>query len=104
MGLMSLEETLIEVWRQAFAENAKAVVLGTERYPIVRTSKRKLRQIDFRFEGKEIRGLEQNPDTRSRWAAMARDGKRVMQFLVEGRYVAVVVDGDVKLYQRTAGK
>jgi len=101
---MSLEETLIEVWRQAFAENAKAVVLGTERYPIVRTSKRKLRQIDFRFEGKEIRGLEQNPDTRSRWAAMARDGKRVMQFLVEGRYVAVVVDGDVKLYQRTAGK
>jgi hypothetical protein len=95
---MSLEEILIEVWRQAFAENTKAVVLGTERYPIVRTSKRRLRQIDFKFEGKEIRGLEQNPDTKSRWAAMAREGKKVMQFLAEGRYVAVVVDGEAKLY------
>jgi hypothetical protein len=42
--------------------------------------------------------LEQNPDTKSRWAAMAREGKRVMQFLVEGRYLAVVVDGEAKLY------
>ncbi len=95
---MSLEETLIDVWRQSFADNAKTVVLGTERYPILRTSKRKLRQVDFKFDGREIRGLEQNPGTKSRWAAMARDGKRVMQFLHEGRYVAVVVDGDVKLY------
>jgi hypothetical protein len=95
---MPFEETLIEVWRQAFADNAKAVVLGTERYPIVRTSKRKLRQVDFKFDGKDIRGVEQNPDTKSRWAAMARDGKKVMQFLSEGRYVAVVIDGDVKLY------
>jgi hypothetical protein len=95
---MSLEETLIEVWRQAFAEDTKVVVLGTERYPILRTSKRKLRQVDFKFNGQEIRGLEQNPDTKSRWAAMARDGKKVMQFLREGRYVAVVVDGGVKLY------
>ena len=92
------EEVLIDVWRQAFAENAKAVVLGAERYPIARTSKRKLRQVDFKFDGKEIRGLEQNPQTKSRWAAMAREGKKVMQFLVEGRYVAVVVDGEAKLY------
>lgn len=28
---------------------------------------------------------------------MARDGK-VMQFLIEGRYVAVVVDGKAKVY------
>ena len=73
-------------------------MLGAEIYPVVRTSSRKLRQIDFKFDGKQIRGLEQNPDTKSRWAALARDGKRVMQFLVEGRYVAVVVDGDVKVY------
>jgi hypothetical protein len=93
------EETLMEVWRQAFAEGAKALVLGAERYPILRTAKRRLRQVDFKFEGKEIRGLEQNPDTKSRWAAMAREGKKVMQFLAEGRYVAVVVDGEVKLYR-----
>ena len=64
----------------------------------MRTSSRKLRQIDFKFDGKQIRGLEQNPDTKSRWAAMARDGKKVMQFLVKGKYVAVVVEGDVKVY------
>ena len=89
---MTLEETLVEVWRQAFAENPKAVVLGTERYRIIRTSKRKLRQVNFVFEGKEIRGLKQNPDTKSRWAAIARDGKKVMQFMSEGRYLANVVN------------
>jgi hypothetical protein len=98
------EEALIEVWRQAFAENAETVVLGTKRYPIARTSKRKLRQIDFKFDGKEIRGLEQNPETKSRWAAMARDGKKVMQFLVEGRYVANVVDGNLTLYSGRRGQ
>ena len=97
---MSFEETLIEVWRQAFAENAKAIILGAERYPILRTSKRKLRQVDFKFDGQQIRGLEQNPDTKSRWAAMARDAKKVMQFLVEGRYVANVVDGKMTLYSK----
>jgi hypothetical protein len=50
------------------------------------------------FDGKEIRGLEQNPDTKSRWAAMARDGKKVMQFISEGRHVANVVDGKVTIY------
>jgi hypothetical protein len=97
-ALKSFEETLIEVWRQAFAEDAKVVVLGNDRYPVVRTSRRKLREVDFLFEGKEIRGLEQNPDTKSRWAAMAREGKQVMQFLVDARYVANVVDGKVTLY------
>ena len=32
-----LKETLLEAWRQVFAENAKAVVLGTERYPMPAT-------------------------------------------------------------------
>ena len=96
----SFEETLIEVWRQALVEGAKTVVLGTATYPIVRTSKRKLREVDFTFDGQPIRGLEQNPDTKSRWAAMAREGKKVMQFLSEGRYVANVVDGKVYLYSR----
>jgi hypothetical protein len=103
-AMMLFEETLIEVWRQVFAESARAVELDGQRYPILRTSKRRLRQVDFKFDGREIRGLEQNPETKSRWAAMARDGKKVMQFLVEGRYVAVVVDGQVKLYGRSGGK
>jgi hypothetical protein len=94
----SFEETLIEVWRQALVENAKAVELGTERYPVRRTPKRGLRQVDFVFDGDEIRGLEQNRETKSRWAQLARSGKKVMQFLSEGRYLANVVDGKVTFY------
>lgn len=94
----SIEKTLIEVWRQTLVENATAVELDGSRYPVLRTHKRGLRQVDFLFGGKQIRGLEQNPDTRSRWAQLARSGKKVMQFLRDGRYVAVVVDGRVKFY------
>lgn len=96
----SLEETLIDVWRQTLVENAEAVELDGNRYPVRRTPKRGLRQADFIFGGNEIRGLEQNADTRSEWAKLARSGKKVMQFLSEERYVAVVVDGKVKLYGR----
>ena len=99
----SFEQTLVEVWRQALVENAKTVVLGAESFPVRRTAKRVLRQVDFTFEGNEIRGLEQNPDTKSNWAQMARAGKKVMQFLSEGRYVANVVDGKVNLYGKRGG-
>jgi len=99
----SFEQTLIKVWRQALVENAKVVELGKARYPVRKTPKRGLRQVDFVFDGNEIRGLEQNPDTKSRWAQMARSGKKVMQFLSEGRYVANVVDGKMTLYGRRAG-
>jgi hypothetical protein len=44
------------------------------------------------------RGLEQNPETASRWAQLACQGKKVMQFLQGRRYIAVVVDGKVRFY------
>jgi hypothetical protein len=91
----SFEQALIEVWRQVLVENVTVVELGAERYPVRRTPKRRLREVDFVFDRNKIRGLEQNPDTKSRWAQMARAGKKVMQFLSEGRYVANVVDGKV---------
>jgi len=97
---LSFDQTLIEVWRQALVENSQTIQLGSDRYPVRRTPKRGLRQVDFVFDGNEIRGLEQNPETKSRWAQMARSGKKVMQFLSEGRYVANVVDGKVTLYGR----
>ena len=94
----SLEQLLIDVWRQVFIDNAKEVELGKERYPVRQTPKRALRQVDFVFDGNKIRGLEQNPQTSSRWAKLARSRKKVMQFLIEGRYVANVVDGKVTFY------
>jgi len=97
----SFEKTLIAVWRRVLVENADVVELGTGRYPVRRTPKQGLREVDFVFDGNEIRGLEQNPKTKSRWAEMARSGKKVMQFLSEGRYVANVVDGKMNLYGKT---
>ena len=81
-------------------ENAKAVKVGGESYSVRRTPKLGLREVDFVFDGQEIRGLEQNPDAKSRWAQLARSGKKVMQFLSEGRYKANVVDGKVTHYGR----
>src|SRR5260370_17272095 len=95
---ISVEDAVINVWQQSLVENKKTDTLEGESFPVRSTAKRKLKQIDFQFDGKELRGLEQNPYTKSRWAAMARNGKKVMQFLESGRYVAVVADGKVHLY------
>lgn len=96
-----LEQVLIEVWRQTLVDGAASVALGADRFPVRRPAKRGLRRVDFVFEGEEMRGLEQNPDTQSEWAKMARSGKKVMQFLRQGRYVANVVDGKVRFYGRS---
>ena len=97
----NLEETLISVWRQVLVEQAKAVTIDDRSYPVRRTSRSKLRQVDFRFEDKTLRGLEQNPNTNSRWAGLAREGKKVMQFLSDRRYIANIVDGKVQFYRRS---
>jgi hypothetical protein len=97
---LSLEDALRTVYQQALVESGKTVVIEEKGFPVRATAKRELKQVDFQFEGRELRGLEQNPETKSRWAAMARSGKRVMQFLESGRYVAVVADGKVHFYPR----
>jgi len=92
------EQVLVSVWRQSLVDGAKHVELEGQKYPVKTTAKRRLKQVDFQFDGHELRGLEQNPDTKSRWAKMVREGKKVMQFLDAGTYVAVVVDGKMKTY------
>jgi hypothetical protein len=97
---LSLEDALLAVYQQTLVENTKTALLEEKSFPVRVTAKRKLKQVDFRYDGRDLRGLEQNPETKSRWAAMARSGKRVMQFLEGGRYVAVVADGKVHFYPR----
>ncbi len=95
---MEMKDAFIEVWRQVLVEEAQSVQLGTESFPVRCTAKQRFRQVDFVFEHNDIRGLEQNPETKSEWARMARSGKKVMQFLMEGRYIANVADGKVTIY------
>lgn len=99
-----LEETLVSVWRQALVERVKSVTLGGKTYPVRKTAKRGLRQADFDFEGEPMRGLEQNPQTKSRWAQMARDGAKIMQFLSAGSYIGNVADGKVTFYHASRTK
>ena len=95
---MTFQEMAVSVWRQALVEKAKVVNLDGDEFPVRSTAKQKLKQVDFRFDGRDLRALEQNPNTKSRWAAMARKGQKVMQFLEGGRYLAVVLDGKAHLY------
>ena len=95
----SLESALVSVWHQSLIDKKEIVEIDGESYPVRQTSKSKLKRIDFSVEGRDMRGLEQNPNTKSRWAKLAREGKQVMQFLDHGRYIAVVVDGNVHNYK-----
>lgn len=95
---MTFEEVLLTVWRQSLVDGVKIVKLGDESFPVRSTAKQRLKQIDFRFDGRDLRALEQNPNTKSRWAAMARKGRKVMQFLEGGKYLGVVSDGKLHLY------
>ena len=95
----SIESVVVSVWQQSLIDKKKTVDLDDKSYSVRQTSKSKLKQVDFRFEDRELRGLEQNPNTKSSWAKMAREGKQVMQFLEAGRYIAVVVDGKVYRYE-----
>lgn len=95
---MTLEEALVSVWRQILVEHTGAAEIDGVNYPAARTSTSRLWQVDFNFAGRPLRGIEQNPKTKSRWAQLVRSGKPVMQFLDGGRYLAVVADGKVTLY------
>jgi hypothetical protein len=93
-----LDEALLSVWKQALVDKLPRVKLGEAVYPIRRTAKHKLAQVDFEVGGEALRGLEQNPKTASRWAQLARKGAKVMQFLSAGKYFAVVSDGKITHY------
>jgi hypothetical protein len=95
---MTLEEALVAVWREALVEGKGEVELEGQTFAVRETPKKHLRELDFAFEGQALRGLQQNPKTESRWAQLAREGHKVMQFLSAGRYVGNVVDGKVTIY------
>ena len=95
---INLEEILVSVWQQVMVDDATTVNVCGKNFRVKKTSRSKLREVDFECDGEKLRGLEQNPDTRSNWAKLAREGKKVMQFLRDGKYVANVVEGKVRFY------
>jgi hypothetical protein len=92
------DAAIVSIWRQALMDRGRSVTLGGLTYPVRKTPKHAFAQVDFKLGGQTLRGLEQNPQTASRWAQMARNGAKVMQFLAGGRYLAVVADGKITHY------
>ncbi|HUK51770.1 MAG TPA: hypothetical protein VL099_00615 [Candidatus Binatia bacterium] len=104
---MTLEEILLAIWRHALLEGAEEIELEGRTLRVRLTPKRRLKEVDFTFEGRNLRGIEQNPDTASRWAEMARKGAKIMQFTevpegpatARGRFFANVAGGKVTWYR-----
>ena len=95
---MTLGETLIEVWRQALVEGKPRVELEGKSYPVTTTRAKKLRTVLLDYTPYHIDGIEQNPETGSRWALLAREGKRVMQFTIGRRYISNVSESELVRY------
>ena len=95
---MTLGEALVAVWRQTLVDDADRVEIEGKKYRVTTTSRSRLRTVAFESGGQRFEGIEQNPRTQSRWARLAREGKRVMQFQHGGRYVGVVAEGKLLRY------
>jgi|tagenome__1003787_1003787.scaffolds.fasta_scaffold20972546_2 NADPH-dependent ferric siderophore reductase len=92
------DAAIVSVWNQALVDKSRSVTVEGASYTVRHTAKHGLAQVDFKVGGRTVRGLEQNPQTASRWAQTARNGAKVMQFLDGGRYLAVVADGKITHY------
>jgi hypothetical protein len=95
---MTAGETLISVWQQALGEGRQDIELEGETYTVTVSKAKGLRMVEFNAGPCRIVGIEQNPKTESRWAELAREGKRIMQFRCKGRYVANVCEGKLLRY------
>jgi hypothetical protein len=95
-----LSDVLLDVWSQVLVHDSKVVKLGMEQFLVSASKTKRFRQVEFKFEDKTLIGIEQNPETKSRWAKEARSGKKIMQFIQDGRYIGVVAAGKVTLYEK----
>jgi hypothetical protein len=99
---MTLGERLVSVWQQTLVEERRTIELDGQSYSVRETRSRRLRTVEFEYGERRIAGIEQNPATASKWAAMAREGQRVMQFSCGGRYFANVAEGKLLRYSAWA--
>ncbi len=95
---MTLGDTLISIWQQVLDEGKPTVDLEGKTYSVGRTRAKRLRMVRFDYSDYRLDGIEQNPATTSQWAALTREGKRIMQFSCQNRYVANVCEGNLRRY------
>jgi hypothetical protein len=91
-------ETLKSIAAQLMTNTSVSV--DGKSIPVRPTSRQHLRTAAFTVGGHGYQAIEQNPEKPSRWGQLARSGHQVVQFkdVENGRFVAVVVDGEVTFY------
>ncbi len=94
----TLAGALVKVWGQVLLEGRSTVDLDGQRFDVTRTAKKGLRSVYFAVAGTKVEGIEQNPETRSRWAKLAQAGSKIMQFSVRGKYIGNVCNGTLTRY------
>lgn len=95
---MTLSELMVDVWRQALVAGRAEVAIEDRVYKVTRTRGQGLCVVSFLYEGHVIEGIEQNPQKTSRWAKLAQQGQRIMQFSSNRRYVGNVCEGRLTRY------
>jgi len=98
MALTDVEKVLGSVAAQLM--NGEVVVLEDQKIRVKRVGSGQLRMVQFKFNGRVMEAIEQNPEKPSRWGQLAREKHQVVQFrdLEAHKYVAVSVDGEVQEY------
>src|ERR1044072_584714 len=82
---------------QVLVENATGVKLENRSLPVRRTSRSRLREVDFQLEEHECVAWNRIP--RQHLAGITRTQREeVMQFLQQHRYIAVAIGGEVNFY------
>jgi hypothetical protein len=78
------------------------VELDAQQLRVKRVGGERLRMVRFQVNGREYDAIEQSQKKSSRWAQLARENHRVVQFrdVVTSKYVAVSVDGRLTEYGR----
>ena len=95
---MTLSELVVDIYRQALVEDLPEVTVQGRRCRVTHTRAQGLRVVSFVYEGHTIEGIEQNPQKTSRWAKLAQEGKRIMQFRIQRRYIGNVCEGQLLRY------
>ncbi len=94
-----METALLSSIASQMMTGSRVQVQGSS-LPVRHTSTQHLKTVTFVMDGREYTAIEQNPEKPSRWGQLARDGHRVVQFkdVEANRFVAVAVDGEVRIY------
>jgi hypothetical protein len=80
--------------------NSEEVLFEDQKLTVERVGSGRLRTVRATINGRALQAIEQNREKPSSWGKLARKGHQAVQFqdVVTKKYMAVVVDGEVKEY------